>query len=503
MTDIGYTYGYYSELNTLRIKLAFLHQGLVLPEIGTACELGFGQGMSVNIHSAASVAAWHGTDFNPSQASFAQELALTSGSGAELYDDAFEDYARRPGLPDFDFIALHGIWSWVSDENRRVIVDFIRKKLKVGGVLYISYNTLPGLAAFSPMRHLMTEHAESLGSEGQGIVSRIDGAIDFAEKLLGANPRYLEVNPSVAEHFGKMKDRNRDYLAHEYFNRDWHPMHFATMANWLADAKLQYACSAHYIDHLDNLNLSPEQKELLEEIPDPMFRQSIRDFMVNQQFRKDYWVKGARQITAVERAEGFRALRVVLTCHRPDVPLTVTGSRGKAEMSDQIYTPILNCLSDHKPKSLEQIGQSVAEQGIVFSLVVEAIMVLAGAGHLVLAQEEAVVAKAKKNTDELNIELIKKARVGSGVAYLASPVSGGGYIVNRFQQLFLFAIAQGSKQPAEWAQMVWQILEIQGEKLLVGGKTLETADENIAELTVQAQAFAEKQLPILKALKIA
>jgi len=52
-----------------------------------------------------------------------------------------------------------------------VIVDFIRQKLKVGGVLYISYNTLPGWAAFAPMRHLMTEHAEIIGAEGTGIVS--------------------------------------------------------------------------------------------------------------------------------------------------------------------------------------------------------------------------------------------------------------------------------------------------------------------------------------------
>ena len=109
VADIDYTYGYYAELNPLRIKLAFLHEGLVFPEVGTACELGFGQGLSTNIHAAASVTEWHGTDFNPSQASFAQQLALTSGSGAELHDDAFADFARRPDLPEFDFIALHGI----------------------------------------------------------------------------------------------------------------------------------------------------------------------------------------------------------------------------------------------------------------------------------------------------------------------------------------------------------------------------------------------------------
>lgn len=84
VADIGYTYGYYKELNPLRIRLAFLNRGLVCPVVGTACELGFGQGMSANLHAAASVCDWHGTDFNPGQAAFAQELAASAGSGAKL-----------------------------------------------------------------------------------------------------------------------------------------------------------------------------------------------------------------------------------------------------------------------------------------------------------------------------------------------------------------------------------------------------------------------------------
>ena len=47
VADIGYTYGYYLELNPQRVKLAFLNAGLVAPEFGTACELGFGQGRAV------------------------------------------------------------------------------------------------------------------------------------------------------------------------------------------------------------------------------------------------------------------------------------------------------------------------------------------------------------------------------------------------------------------------------------------------------------------------
>jgi len=501
VADIGYTYGYYNELNPLRVKLAFLHQGLVYPHVGKACELGFGQGLSANIHAAASTTTWYGTDFNPSQASFAQDLAAHSGAGAELFDQAFAEFTRRQNLPEFDFIGLHGIWSWISDENRAVIVDFIGRKLKVGGVLYISYNTLPGWAAFAPMRHLMTEHAEVLGAEGRGIVSRIDGAIDFAEKLLATNPIFSRSNPQVSERLRKMKEHSRHYLAHEYFNRDWHPMHVSTMAGWLEPAKVHFACSAHYLEHVDGLNLTAEQQVFLKEIPDPMFRETVRDFMVNQQFRRDYWVKGARKLNALEQAEQLRQQRVVLTSHRPDVSLKVSGALGEGQMSEAVYAPILDELADHKVKTLAEIEQALRDK-VTFVQLVQAVLVLTGAGHMALAQDEPVIAKARKQAERLNGHLCQKARGSAEISYLASPVTGGGLSVNRIQQLFLQAVGQGSKHPSQWAQHVWQILSSQGQKLLKDGKALETADENLAELVSQAETFAAKHLPIMKALQI-
>lgn len=503
VADIGYTYGYYTELNPLRVKLAFLNAGLALPDVGAACELGFGQGLSANIHAAASITQWYGTDFNPGQAAFAQELAAASGSGAQLHDDAFADFARRPDLPEFDYIGVHGIWSWISDENRAVMVDFIRRKLKVGGVLYISYNTLPGWASFAPMRHLMTEHADVLGAEGRGIVSRIDGAIDFADKLLKTNPAFARANPQVAGRLESIKGQNRHYLAHEYFNRDWHPMHVATMADWLAPAKVQFACSANYIDHIDSINLSADQQALLKEIPDPMFRQSVRDFMVNMQFRKDYWVKGARQVSKLETAEGLRALRVLLTTSRDQVSLKVTGALGEATMTESIYAPILDQLADHKPKTLGQLEKTLAEQRITLTQLTEAALLLNGSGHLAVIQEDSASHKARKTSDAFNARLMHLARGSNDIAYLASPVSGGGITVNRFEQLFLLARSQGQKFPEGWAQFAWQLLAAQGQRLVQDGKTLDSSEDNLAELTRQANEFNDKRLPVMKALGIA
>lgn len=502
VADIGYTYGYYLELNPQRVKLAFLNAGLVAPEFGSACELGFGQGLSANMHAAASVCSWHGTDFNPTQAGFAQELASVSGANAHLYDESFAEFAERD-LPEFDYIGLHGIWSWISDENRAVIVEFIRKKLKVGGVVYISYNTLPGWGTFAPMRHLMTEHADVIGADGVGIVSRIEGALDFTEKLLATNPLFARANPLINDKIKAIKGQNRHYLAHEYFNRDWHPMHFATMAKWLEPAKLTYACSGHYLDHIEAVNITPEQQAFLAEIHDPMFKQTVLDFMVNQQFRRDYWVKGARRLTPLEQSQSLRDQRFVMPVYRPDMVLKVNGALGEASLTEAIYNPILDLMADHKVRSLGEIENVVKKYGVTFAQLLQATLVLCGSATFSAVQDDAATTKAKKHTDKLNAHLMLKARSSNEIAYLASPVTGGGVFVGRFQQLFVFALQQGKKTPEDWAAYVLQILAAQGQKIVKEGKPLGTPEEQLAELTNQANEFAVKQLPILKALQIA
>ena len=50
----------------------------------------------------------------------------------------------------------------------------------------------------------------------------------------------------------------------------------------------------------------------------------------------------------------------------------------------------------------------------------------------------------------------------------------------------MLALCQDKKQPAEWAQALCQTLQTLGQKLLKDDKTLESAEENLAELTAQA-----------------
>src|SRR5208283_2524002 len=123
VSDVDYTYGYYRELSPPLLSLALLNRGVIasLDRPLRYLEIGYGQGLSLNIHAAACPGEFWGTDFNPAHAGNAKEMAEASGSGARVFDLSFAELAARDDLPEFDVIGVHGIWTWVSDENRTII----------------------------------------------------------------------------------------------------------------------------------------------------------------------------------------------------------------------------------------------------------------------------------------------------------------------------------------------------------------------------------------------
>lgn len=481
VADIGYTFGYYPELDPGRVRLALLAKGLVPPPIEQACELGFGQGLSINVHAAGAV-EWWGTDFNPSQAGLAQSLQQASGAPAKLSDDSFAEFCQRSDLPDFDFIGLHGIWSWISDENRRCLVDFFKRKLKVGGVLYVSYNTMPGWAHLLPLRHLLVEHAERLSSPGTSRSVRIDQALAFAQRLMKTEPAYAKANPQVGPRLERMMGMSRPYLAHEYFNRDWHPMPFSDMVDWLGPAKLEYGCSAALHDHVDGFHLTEAQTSLLNEIADSHFRETVRDQMVNQTFRRDYWVRGPRRLAPDQRRKMLGQFSVALTSLPESVSLKISTTRGEISLAEQVYGPIVKALDQRKGCNLHDLSQAVAAEGVGFEDMVQAVVVLCGSGFVTPALLPAQHQRAKPHCQRLNSHLLQLAHSSADIAHLASPVTGTGIHVGRIQQLFLAAYRQGLKSTAEQAQFGWSALKSAKQRLVVEGKTLESDAENLAEL---------------------
>ena len=500
-----YTYGYYRELSPTFQNFCLLLRGFVTPKLNEDskyCELGFGQGVAANVHAASNLGQYYGTDFNPAHAANANELANASGCNAQFFDDSFEQMLNRDDIPQFDFISLHGIWSWISTENQNIIVEFARKYLKSGGVFYNSYNCFPGWAAKSPLRELLVLYDRFIGETENDTFNRIEGALKFTEELLAANPLYAKTATGLDTIFAGMRQENHNYLAHEYFNRDWICMYFVDLVEILSAAKLEFACTAIPLEAIDQANLTRSSIEFLNKITSPIMREQARDYFINRQFRKDIFVRGARKITPVERRQRLMNTNFVLMTTNP-IEMKCNTPIGEISFNNPDLENAVNFLmaDNYRPKKFADLLKTNTD--IKPENIEQIITVLVDAGKILPCQDEAVIEKVKPTCDKLNNYFCKRAEISHDITEFASPVIGAGIAVDRFEQVFTAFHKQGAKTAEEMANRAWNLIEPQEQRLIKDGQPLESAEENIFEFKGMAERFLNKRLPILKALQIA
>ena len=503
-TDSTYTYGYYRELSPNFMRWCLLLKGFVAPEItadSCHCELGFGQGVSANIHAASTPGKFFGTDFNPAHAAMAKELAEASGADANFFEDSFEEFSKRDDLPPFDSIGLHGIWSWISAENRQHIMEIARQHLKSGGMLYNSYNCLPGWAPASPLRELLVMYDRYSGKSGVA-KGRVEDAIKFIEAMLAVKPAYLNAAPNFAKIFEGLKKHNPDYLAHEYLNLDWDLMYFADVVEISQEAKLDFAMSAIPIESIEKLNFTAPAMEFFQKIDNPIMKEQAKDYFINRQFRKDIFVRGLRRITPAERLDKIMEMRYVLVTPAENVSLKFSTTVGEVKLSEEVYRPLLEFLQEDnfRPKNFNEYIKRNPKQNAAG--LIEVITILVNNNNILPCQSEAAVKLVKKSCEQLNAHICERSKFEDAINFLASPLTGQGISVNRFQQIFLSQYKNGDKTADKLAAAAWKIISRQGQRLVSNGKAIESPEENLSHMKILAENFLTKQLPIFKALLI-
>lgn len=502
-TDSTYTYGYYRELSPFFMRWCLLVNEIAAPEItadSCHCELGFGQGLSANIHAAATPGKFYGTDFNPAHAAQAQQLAEASGADAHFFEDSFEEFSNRDDLPQFDSIGFHGVWTWISAENRRHMLEVARKHLKSGGMVYNSYNCLPGWAPAAPFRELLALYDKNFQGNG-GTKERVQSALNFVGEMIDAEPAYLKIAPNFKATFEQMKKQNPDYIAHEYLNLDWDLMYFSDVAQLSQEAKLDFATTAVPIEGA-TFGLPQKAKSFLSKIANAIVREQVQDYFTNRQFRKDLYVRGLRRLPTAEAQEKVLATRYVLLMPSAEVPMNTNTEQGNLKLAEKAYRPLIEYLEEDNFRPKDFVEYSV-RKNVSAANIVEMVRVLAMANRIMPCQSEAAVKLVKKSCDRLNAQICENSKFNETINFLASPLTGCGVNANRVLQLFLAQHKSGVKTTDKLADAVWKILARQGQHIILNGKALEKPEDNTAHLKTLAERFLTHDLPILKALLIA
>ncbi len=506
MTDTLYTFGYYQELNPLRAKFIFNQAGLAFPDMksGYACELGFGQGVSINIHANASTTTWYGNDFNPSQVNFARHLAQKGAANIHLFEESFGEFVERDDLPKFDYIALHGIWSWISRENQDFIVEFIKKNLKVGGVVYISYNVSPGFMTFEPVRQLMAEFSKNLVAPKLNVDEKLKAIRGFIESVIRVNPAVLQNNPMLPQRIQTTFTKDSHYVFAEYCNDFWHIIHFSDMVKDLDHAKLSFACSATGTEHLDNINLTPDQQQFLASLRGTPLYESTRDFIVNQQFRRDFFVRGPMQLSASEQEAALNATHFILATPVDDFNYQLNTRLGTANLKREVYEPLFNAMHDYKTHSLAELTATLTAEGkLKASEVYEAVRTLALFGILAVAlPENEIDADVVARCQKLNRDLLSDIEIAN-INYLASPVTQGGFAVSDVTRKLLQAYLFHNKESeADLIAYITDELKRTGSTLNKQGKPVTSEKEQHKILEPSVTTFLNEALPLYRSLKL-
>ncbi|MBU4613120.1 class I SAM-dependent methyltransferase [Achromobacter sp. GG226] len=500
VADIGYTHGFYRELSPSMLAFATRERGLAAPSPDaplTYCELGCGQGVTANLLAAANPQLQvYANDFNPAHIAGAQRLANRAGiDNVHFLEHSFEEMRHDDSLPMFDIITLHGIYSWVAEPHREHIRAFIQRRLKPGGLVYVSYNAMPGWAAVAPLRHLMYLQAQSASGTS---TQKVPAALSFAKNVIDAQGAFFRTNKVATARFERIQTESPAYLAHEYLNDVWQPFYFADIARAMGEAKLTYAGSTNLVEQLDAVSLTPEQSKLLADISDLTLRETTRDYLINQQFRRDIFVKGRLTLSNTELEESWRGQRLALVRAPSAVNLKVRTPRGEADLEAAYYVPVIEALAEG-PRTVGELLKDHRVKEVGPLRLRQALQILLGSGQIDTALDALGEEQRRSRTDAFNAAVLHDAEHGGELRVLASPVTGGAVPADRVTQLFLLARSQGA---TDYPAFAWQHLKQRGQRLKQGDTPIHGDEANLAELATRHSRFEGELIPLLKQLGI-
>jgi len=370
VTDIEYEDGFYPGQAPVRLALASALNGAEPPDLSagfTYCELGCGRGSTSLVLAACHPEAeFHAIDFNPAHIASARARAKAAGlKNIAFHELSFEDLTGpgAPPLPLFDLVTMHGVWSWVAPGLQSAIIAFLAQRLQPGGLVYVSYNAMPGWSDAAPLQRLVKELAGEVSARSDVAAEQ---AIRMTLRLAEAKGVPERMQEALSRIGGVLKEGHSTYLAHEYLNAHAQPLYHLDVARAFGEAKLAYAGSTDLIRNFQNMVVTAEQQGLLAAISTPDLRETVKDFCADTRFRTDAYVRGLRRMTGERREALLSSLKLTLMRQPPEA-FHLNLPDGSAWRPDPtVYLPILAALKTrpHRIAELLALPELPAEHSV-------------------------------------------------------------------------------------------------------------------------------------------
>jgi len=373
------------------------------------CDLGCGQGVTAVMLAAMHPAGrFYGIDMMPAHVDHGRRLARDTRVGNVEFHQSEFGAAADLVWPKFDYIVLHGVYSWVSASVRNDQRRFIDRHLSPGGLVYVSYNALPGRAADLPLQKFVQAHA----ARGEGSsIERVEAALQLVKSLgelkVKAFAKSL-ILERINQHAGNY---DAAYLAHELLSPHWEPLCVTQVRAEMNDIGLTPVGSASLIENYDNLILRVSDRAALAEVQDPDLRELLRDFLIDQAFRRDVFTRQGARLSSYQQRELLLESTFGLRRQPSRIAYTLTTDTGRFGFDNAATRTLVAALSSG-PRRLRDIARNhglAPEQAIGSALM----LAVSGQAH---PTEHAPV-----DTTAFNAAVLERLNGPEEIAQLAMP----------------------------------------------------------------------------------
>jgi len=291
-TEPAYTSLYFPQQSPVSINYLAKRHNVTVPAIDqpfSYLDLGCGNGVTLNTMAASRPdCSFTGVDMMPDHISNAREDAARGElTNVEYLELDFQGFLQHDD-PQFDYITLHGVYSWVSADERRNVRDIIAKSLKPNGLVYVSYNTLPGAAVLAPLRDILKNYTDTLSGS---LIERTREGLKYLKFLKDNDALYIRNNTLVGAAIDAMFQQDIRYVAHEYLADTHTALGISDVADEMAEISLKFCCGARLGSvHAQRAHLRKFQG-ILDSRPDDVAREAVKSVILNEKFRADIYAR--------------------------------------------------------------------------------------------------------------------------------------------------------------------------------------------------------------------
>jgi len=246
-----------------------------------------------------------GVDLSKSQIAEGQAMVSALGlRNIELRAASITDIDAAWG--EFDFIVAHGVFSWVPETVRAHMFGVCARQLAPNGVVFISYNTLPGWHTLGMLRELIRFHTAPIADAR----TKIAQARAIADLLLAGMSATGRADPLLESYVTALRTHRDDYVMHEYLEETNDAVYFHDFVARAQAHGLQYLADADFGTMLAS-NVPPPIAQLLGRLPGGVVRQEqYMDFLRTRTFRQSLLVRAHLAVDRKVAPERLRPLQV-------------------------------------------------------------------------------------------------------------------------------------------------------------------------------------------------